>query len=80
MFYYHAWPAVYVNNHWQPVDPTFGQNTADATHIKLLEGGFDSQASLMRVVGKLKVNILHVVSAGDVSTITSVAFKDDKTE
>jgi len=71
MFYYHAWPAVFINNRWRPVDPTFGQNTADAAHIKLLEGGYDSQASLMRVVGKLKVKII------DVSTIISIAVTDD---
>ncbi len=71
MFYYHAWPAVFVNNRWRPIDPTFGQNTADATHIKLLEGGYDSQASLMRVVGKLKVKII------DVSTIISIAAIND---
>lgn len=60
MFYYHAWPAVYVNGRWRAVDPTFGQQVADATHIKLLEGGHDSQASLMRVVGKLNVKIIEL--------------------
>ena len=58
MFYYHAWPAVYIDGCWRAVDPTLGQYTADATHIMLLEGSLDAQASLMRVVGKLKVKIL----------------------
>lgn len=63
-FFYHAWPAVYLNGHWLPVDPTFGQHKADATHIKLLQGAYDAQASLMRLVGKLKVKVLSSSSAG----------------
>lgn len=62
-FYYHAWPAVYLGG-WHPLDPTFGQETADATHIKLLEGGFERQADLMRIVGKISVTVLEY-SAGD---------------
>jgi len=57
-FYYHAWPAVFLDG-WRPLDPTFGQSTADAVHIKLLEGGFERQADLMRVVGKLSVTVLE---------------------
>lgn len=57
-FYYHAWPAVYLGS-WLPIDPTFGQEVADATHIKLLEGGFERQADLMRVVGKISVTVLE---------------------
>lgn len=57
-FYYHAWPAVYMGS-WLPLDPTFGQEVADAAHIKLLEGGFERQADLMRVVGKISVTVLE---------------------
>lgn len=57
-FYYHAWPAVYLGS-WLPIDPTFGQEVADAAHIKLLEGGFERQADLMRVVGKISVTVLE---------------------
>lgn len=56
-FYYHAWPAVHLDG-WVPKDPTFGQQIADATHIKLLEGGFDRQADLLRVVGKISITVL----------------------
>jgi len=56
-FYYHAWPAVYLGG-WKPIDPTFGQEVTDAVHIKLLEGGFERQADLMRVVGKISVTVL----------------------
>ncbi|HBC47976.1 MAG TPA: hypothetical protein DCZ43_13085 [candidate division Zixibacteria bacterium] len=57
IFYYHAWPAVHLAG-WTPIDPTFGQDRADATHLKLIEGGFERQADLMRVVGKIKITIL----------------------
>lgn len=56
-FYYHAWPAVFLGG-WRPIDPTFGQQITDAVHIKLLEGGFERQADLMRVVGKISVTVL----------------------
>jgi hypothetical protein len=55
-FYYHAWPEVYLGE-WVPVDPTFGQFPADATHIKLVEGELENQLSLMRVVGNLRVDV-----------------------
>ncbi len=43
-FYYHAWPEVYLEEPdgrglWLPVDPTFNQFPADATHVRLLRGG-----------------------------------------
>ncbi len=59
MFYYHAWPAVYLDGCWIAIDPTLGQEVADATHIMLLQGGYDAQASLMRIVGKLQVKVLE---------------------
>jgi hypothetical protein len=58
LFYYHAWPAVYLGC-WTPIDPTFGQKLADATHVKILEGGFERQADLLRVVGKIKITVLE---------------------
>ena len=62
-FYYHAWPAVFLGS-WLPIDPTFGQEIADAAHIKLLEGGFERQADLMRVVGKISVTVLDYPGGG----------------
>lgn len=57
LFFYHAWPAVYLNG-WRSIDPTLGQGIADATHIKLLEGGLERQADLMRAVGKISVTVI----------------------
>ena len=58
-FYYHAWPEVWLGT-WVPVDPTFGQFPADATHIKLVEGGLDRQTELIGVIGALKAEVVEV--------------------
>ncbi len=56
-FLYHAWAESYVNG-WLAVDPTFGQLPADATHIKINEDGSDGAQSLMKLVGKIKIEPL----------------------
>jgi hypothetical protein len=55
-FYYHAWPEVRLGGPtgWIPVDPTFGQVPADATHVKLVEGDLKRQVEIMGVMGKLR--------------------------
>ena len=57
-FYYHAWNEVYLGS-WVPVDSTFGQIPADATHIKLLEGDISKSPEILRVVGKLNLEIVE---------------------
>jgi hypothetical protein len=57
-FYYHAWPEVYLNNNWVAVDPTLGQYPADASHIRLLVGGLARQVELIRLVGRLQLEVL----------------------
>jgi len=57
VFYYHAWPKVYVGE-WINMDPTLGQEIADATHIPLLEGGLKEQIGLIRIIGDLRINII----------------------
>ena len=56
-FYYHAWPEVWLGA-WTAIDPTFNQFPADATHIRFVIGNLDKQAAIMRLVGKLKVEVL----------------------
>ena len=56
-FYYHAWPEVYSTKAggrglWLPVDPTFNQFPADATHLRLARGGLDKQAAILPMIGK----------------------------
>ena len=56
-FYYHAWPAVHLGR-WVEMDPTWGQEFVDATHIALIEGELASQLQLARIIGKLKIEVL----------------------
>ena len=58
-FGYHAWPEVYAG-HWIPMDPTLGQEIADATHIKLLNGGIDQWPRLVAYIGQAKIEVLGV--------------------
>ena len=58
-FYYHAWPEVYVGD-WLGMDPTPDQPLADATHIKLLNGGIETWPRLLPYLGNLEVEVLDV--------------------
>ena len=58
-FLYHAWPEVYVGR-WVAMDPTFGQDVADVTHIKLVEGGLESQLGLLRYIGRIGIEITEM--------------------
>ncbi len=57
-FYYHAWNAVMLGGKWYPVDPTFNQFPADATHIKMEEGELKNQAKVLSIVGNIRIKIL----------------------
>jgi transglutaminase-like putative cysteine protease len=64
-FYYHAWPEVYIaeagnRGLWLPVDPTFNQFPADATHFRLARGGLDKQAAIIPLIGRVKITVLDV--------------------
>jgi transglutaminase-like putative cysteine protease len=63
-FYYHAWPEVYLEEAggalWLPVDPTFNQFPADATHVRLARGGLDKQAAILPMIGRLKMTVLDL--------------------
>lgn len=69
-FFYHAWPEVYIDEGrgrglWLPVDPTFNQFPADATHVRLARGGLDRQAAILPLIGRLKMTIVDVDLAPD---------------
>lgn len=53
-FLYHAWPEVFVGE-WRAMDPTFGQDRADATHIKLTENSGENPFQMMEFVGKVSI-------------------------
>ncbi len=57
-FGYHAWVEAYVGK-WIQMDPTWGEEIADATHIMLSRGSLDRQiAGIMGTMNKLKIEIL----------------------
>jgi hypothetical protein len=74
-FYYHAWPEVYLDEgngrgRWLPVDPTFNQFPADATHFRLVRGGLDRQAAILPLIGRLKITMLDIeVRPGSTPTL-----------
>ena len=56
-FFYHAWPEVFVER-WISLDPTLGEEIANATHVKLAEGGIEAQTAIMRLIGNIKIEVL----------------------
>ncbi len=78
-FYYHAWPEVYLDEgsgrgRWLPVDPTFNQFPADATHLRLVRGGLDRQATILPLIGRLKITMLDIeVRPGSTPTLVGQA-------
>ncbi len=59
-FLYHSWAESFVG-YWLPVDPTFGEVPANATHIKLAEGDSpDDMAPLAGVIGRIKAHIIKL--------------------
>jgi len=58
-FYYHAWAEVHFGEMgWVPVDPTFNQFPADATHVKVVDGGIDKQIAIMGVMGRMAFSLV----------------------
>ena len=51
--YWHAWAEVQVGADWIAMDPTFGQDVADATHIALGRG---ARQDAIALVGSLRVS------------------------
>ncbi|MBI4410160.1 MAG: transglutaminase domain-containing protein [Gemmatimonadetes bacterium] len=56
-FYYHAWPEVWLGR-WVAVDPTLGQFPADASHLRFLVGGLARQIELIRIIGRLRLEVV----------------------
>ena len=57
-FYYHAWPEVWLDDRWVAVDPTLGQFPADAGHLRFLVGGLARQVELLRLIGRLRLEVV----------------------
>ncbi|MCK5541175.1 MAG: transglutaminase domain-containing protein [Desulfobacterales bacterium] len=60
-FYYHAWPAVYIDNTWREMDPTWGQTYVDTTHIAIVNGEIGNQFQLFSLMGQLNIEVTEVI-------------------
>ena len=56
-FKYHSWPAVFADGAWHSLDPTLGQDNADATHITLVRGDFEKLIEFLRIAGNISINV-----------------------
>lgn len=63
-FFYHAWPEVWLGE-WVAVDPTFGQFPADASHIRFVVGGLAQQVELVRLIGRLNIDVVEETTNAD---------------
>ncbi|MEQ9499652.1 MAG: transglutaminase-like domain-containing protein [Deltaproteobacteria bacterium] len=69
VFGYHEWVEVWMGSAgWVAMDPTFGQDIADATHIKFAQGQTDSEGlqeagiTAAAVIGDLDLSVLEYVT------------------
>jgi transglutaminase-like putative cysteine protease len=57
----HAWDEVALDGQWVPVDPTWDETTADATHITLERD--DKGMGFLATLGRLRVQLKEVAPA-----------------
>jgi hypothetical protein len=72
LFGYHEWVEVYVGDKWIAMDPTFGQNLADATHLMFTRGMSDSDGlreaglAAASLIGELELDVVeYTTSSGE---------------
>jgi transglutaminase-like putative cysteine protease len=58
-FYYHAWNLVHVEDAWVPVDSTFGQFPADATHVVLAVGDISDAIEIMQFLTNIRIQVVE---------------------
>ena len=58
-FYYHAWNLVNIDGVWMPVDSTFGQFPADATHIVLAVGDISDAIEIMQFLTNIRMQVVE---------------------
>lgn len=69
-FAYHMWVEVWTGGGWYALDPTIGDGSVDATHIKLAESAAedavvaDLSVGVLRTWRRLSVRIVNYTSAG----------------
>lgn len=68
-FYYHAWVKIWVGE-WAEMDPTWGEEAVDATHLEVAEGSLDEPSmarmslATARILGQVSFRVLDVSRGG----------------
>jgi len=60
-FYYHAWPEVWINGLWVPIDPTLNQVPAYPTHLALATGSFADQSKVVHWINQVEIDQVEVI-------------------
>ena len=69
-FAYHMWVEVWTGDGWHALDPTVGEGSVDATHIKLGESSLpdgrvaDLSFSILRTTNRLDIRIVEYTGSG----------------
>jgi hypothetical protein len=58
-FRYHSWPSVFADGAWHDLDPWFGQDEADASHVTLIQGDFDRLVEVMKLSNRISIKVLE---------------------
>lgn len=64
VFGYHEWVEIWTGSSWLAMDPTFGQDLADPTHVRFAVGQSDAEGlrdaglAAARIIGDLKLSVL----------------------
>ena len=48
------------------MDPTFGDAPADAAHLRFVIGGLAQQVDIVRLIGRLQIEVLETIPAENV--------------
>jgi hypothetical protein len=69
LFGYHNWVEVWMGDRWVAMDPTFGQDLADATHITFTQGLSDSDGlreaglAAASLIGELQLEVVEYTTS-----------------
>lgn len=69
LFGYHEWVEVWTGDKWIAMDPTFGQDLADATHLMFTRGMSDSDGlreaglAAASLIGELELQVIEYTTA-----------------
>lgn len=76
VFGYHEWVEIWTGDRWHPMDPTFGQDVADPTHIKLTvglsdaDGLYEAGVVAATLIGDLELEVVsYTTVSGDTKNL-----------